>query len=86
MTIDELLRDAERKQRRELEQEARKSVELRARLPSLVRKAVVQERKRIAAELNDRSDLSQREIADVLEQSSAWVSQTVVENRRKSDR
>ena len=43
MTIDELLRDAERKQRRELEQEARKSIELRTRLPSLVRKAVAKD-------------------------------------------
>ncbi|GAA1820752.1 hypothetical protein GCM10009682_46190 [Luedemannella flava] len=84
MAIDEILKDAERKQRRELEQMARKATELRTRLPRLVEEAVMNERVRIAVELAD-TDLSHREIAEAVDQSPAWVSQKVAESRENSD-
>ncbi|MXV62802.1 hypothetical protein GS429_12140 [Natronorubrum sp. JWXQ-INN-674] len=71
MAIDEILRDAERKQRRELEQMAKTATELRARIPTLVEKSIKKDRERIAVELAERSDLSHREIAEIVDQSPA---------------
>ncbi|WP_276254793.1 DUF7386 family protein [Halomontanus rarus] len=40
--IDNLLKEAERERRRELEMEARKTIELRARLPGIVCETIAQ--------------------------------------------
>ena len=80
MTVDDLLREAERESRRELEQEARKAIELRARLPQLVENAITKDRKRIAVELAEHSELTRREIGEILGYSGAWVSQAVIQS------
>ncbi|WP_436347684.1 hypothetical protein [Natronorubrum sp. FCH18a] len=42
MTIDDLLREAERESRRELEEKAIELYEVRARMPTIVRKSIAQ--------------------------------------------
>ncbi|WP_436343765.1 hypothetical protein [Natronorubrum sp. FCH18a] len=79
MTADDLLREAERESRRELEQEARKAHELRARLPQLVENAIRKDHERIAVELAERSELTYREIGEIVDYSHVWVAQVVNE-------
>lgn len=83
-TIERWRRRAEKKSRRELEEEAVRATELRLQMATIGREVLRDERERVALELFDRTELTQKEIGEVVDQSQAWVSQVV--NQSRADR
>ena len=79
-TREDVIRKHKLEQLEELEDRAEKLTQLRARLPEIVTEVLVEDRKRIARELYERSELPQVEIAEILDESPAWVSQAINED------
>lgn len=67
MTMDDLVREAERQQRRELEEQAHKSIELQAQMPHIVRDVIAQL-------LEEADDLEHaKELAGLERDSESWA-------------